>query len=64
MTSRFMQPLSLSTWHTIEVQRNGRSVTMTLDNNLAVTSVLSNKFTVLDFQGHMFVGSPSTPVGR
>ena len=62
--ARFNQPLPLSTWHKIDVKRNDRAVTMTLNNVLETTGVLSPGFTVLDFQGQMFIGSPSTPVGR
>ena len=62
--ARFIQPLALSTWHKIDVKRNDRTVTMTLNDHLETTSVLSKSFTVFDFQGQMFIGSPSTPVGR
>lgn len=62
--ARFVQPLTLSTWHKIEVERNERTVTMTLDDHQETTGVLSKRFTVLDFRGQMFIGSPSTPVGR
>ena len=62
--ARFSQPLTLFTWHKIDVERNGRTVTMTLDNDQAVSSILSKNFTVLDFIDQMFIGSPRTPVGR
>ena len=64
VVARFMQPLTLSTWHKIEVERNERTVTMTLNDYQETTGVFSKKFTVLDFRGQMFIGSPSTPVGR
>ena len=64
IVARFQQPLALSTWHKIEVERNERTVTMTLDGYLETSGVLSKRFTVLNFQGQMFIGSPSTPVGR
>ncbi|XP_028394352.1 uncharacterized protein LOC114518524 isoform X7 [Dendronephthya gigantea] len=62
--ARFAQPIALFTWHKIEVERNERTVTITLNEDLRAAIVLSKKFTVLDFRGQMFIGSPKTPVGR
>lgn len=64
VVANFQQPVILSTWHKIDVERNERTVTMTLNDDLRTTASLSKRFTVLDFVGQMFIGSPSTPVGR